>query len=44
MNDHILADNVGFDDPGLVVLGRDHVDVILEYLGLQLVLGLRLQR
>ena len=44
MNDHILADNVGFDDPGLVVLGRDHVDVILEDLGLQLVLGLRLQR
>ena len=44
MNDHTLAHNVGLDDPGLVALGRDHVDVVLEDLGLQLVLGLRLQR
>ena len=40
MNDDVLADDVGLDDPGLVVLGRDHVDVVLEDLRLQLVLGL----
>ena len=40
MNDHVFADDVGLDDPGLVVLGRDHVDVVLEDLRLQLVLGL----
>ena len=40
VNDHVLADDVGLDDPGLVVLGRDHVDVVLEDLRLQLVLGL----
>ena len=44
MNDNILANDVGFNDLSLVVLGRDHVDVILEDLGLQLVFGLSLQR
>ena len=43
MNDHVFADDVGLDDPGLVVLGRDHVDVVLEHLGLQLLLGLGLE-
>ena len=44
VDDHILSNNIRLDDPGLVVLGGDHVDVILEDLGLQLVLRLCLQR
>ena len=44
VDDHILSNNIRFDDSSLVVLGGDHVDVLLENLGLQLVLGLRLQR
>ena len=43
MNDDVLANDVGLDDPGVVLLRGDHVDVVLEHLGLQLLLGLGLE-
>ena len=43
VNDDVLAEDVGLDDPGVVLLRGDHVDVVLEHLGLQLLLGLRLE-
>ena len=30
VDDHILSNNIRFDDSSLVVLGGDHVDVLLE--------------